>query len=879
MKCAGCIHSKSANICNSQGNQNAEVVFVGDFPRGPELATDKIYSGIGGRLLLSFLQKENLDPFQFYYTNLCMCQESSTSKALLAACRSRLLAELTLVKPKVVFAMGTLVAQQLMGSTEKIEVLNGKTKWSKELNAYVCAMVSPGAAYYEPSKGEMVVTALRKGFNKIDALPDETPVFVPIVVAPKTVEGALEVAKMLEDHNNWMSCDIETDGFDFTRQDILSIGFSPDGKQGIIFRKSLIELPVIQQAIERIFANPLNLFGFQNGKFDKQYMQFPGIPGQKPKNCVIRNPRIDFDTMLAHYCCDERQGTHGLKTWAREEFDAPNWDEALKVYLPNKDTPYSAIPEDKLHFYQAYDLCYTYKGIDHFRKKMEKENTAQLHDLILVPAANALAEIEMRGVRVDRAMLERLFAEMNPKLEEAMKHLEEAAFKVGFTPERYQKETGAKEKPKRFNPKSHPQMSFVAYDLCGMPLFEGKKTCNKDAVEVYQHRHPFWKAVAEYKQLNDLFGIYVKGMLDRIDADDFMRADFLLHGTVTGRLSCHDPNLQNIPRKSFVKDLFIASEETVIVSADYKTLEVVVAAILSNDPIMKAPFLEGKDYHTQTMMNVFGEQVKELALASETKDFDYYVRFLQNPMMLEMRNPAGDYMYTKIDPDLPETWIPKPLDQINFGKLYDLIVDYLRFLTKFITFGIMYGRKAKSLALGELNCSINEAQTYINNFFAKYPDFRNWQLSSIHKAKTEGFVQNPFGFKRRWLYINSDELYLLENQAVNTPIQGTASYICLKALTALHNWFKETGWGWVLFTVHDSIVSEVKKKHLIESLSQIKAIMEAKPFDTEVPFVADLEIGPRYGKVEGIELKDGKWVPSKPAKASTWLKALLAEVQ
>ena len=144
-------------------------------------------------------------------------------------------------------------------------------------------------------------------------------------------------------------------------------------------------------------------------------------------------------------------------------------------------------------------------------------------------------------------------------------------------------------------------------------------------------------------------------------------------------------NLQNIPRKSFVKDLFISADDTVIVSADYKTLEVVVAAILSNDPIMKAPFLEGKDYHTQTMMNVFGEQVKELAHASETKDFDYYVRFLQNPMMMEMRNPAGDYMYTKIDPDLPETWIPKPLDQINFGKLYDLIVDYLRFLTKFIT--------------------------------------------------------------------------------------------------------------------------------------------------------------------------------------------------
>ena len=193
-------------------------------------------------------------------------------------------------------------------------------------------------------------------------------------------------------------------------------------------------------------------------------------------------------------------------------------------------------------------------------------------------------------------------------------------------------------------------------------------------------------------------------------------------------------------------------------------------------------------------------------------------------------------------------------------------------------FGIMYGRKAKSLAEGELNCSVNAAQLYINNFFKRYPGFALWMEEQIKQAKKNGYVQNPFGFKRRWHEINEETIYSMENQAVNTPIQGTASYICLRALTLIHQAFLENHWGWVLFTVHDSIVSEVKRKNLREGLFLIQNTMQQKPFDTEVPFVAELEIGPRYGKVESIELKDGKWVAAKPEKASQWLKDLLEEI-
>jgi uracil-DNA glycosylase family 4 len=876
--CNSCQHKENKR-CTSRGNPGAEIVFVGDFPKEIEIANDQIFNSIGGRLLLQTLKVLKKDPQECFYSNLCMCLSATTSKAIIAQCRKRLLEEMMVIRPKVIFALGTLVSQILLNTTAKIEEIQGTAKWVEEFGCYVMPVIAPGILYHDPSKLESFQSAIRKGYVAVDWPHGGKPPHVVNAIVPETGAEAMSLLRDLKMLNNWQSCDIETAGFNFTTMDILSIGFAPNANDGIVFGKDLIEHKEIQLAIEDNFGNPLNKFGFQNGKFDGQYMKFNTTPVfKKQKKVVIRNVRNDFDTMLAHYCIDERQGTHGLKVWAKEYFDAPDWDSGLKIYLPNKDTSYEMIPPKILYKYQAYDLCYTYLGIDLFTQMMIEEGTYGLFTDILMPAANALADIEMRGVRVDRDMLNRLFDEMDPKLKEAKKNLEKAAFAVGFTPERYQQETGAKEKPKFFNPNSHPQMSYVAYNLCQMPLFGGKKTCNKDAVEIYQHRHPFWKTIAEYKQINDLFGIYVKGMLERLDEDGFVRPDFFLHGTVTGRLSCHDPNLQNIPRKSFVKDLFIADEDTVIVSADYKTLEVVVAAILSDDPVMKAPFLAGEDYHTTTMMSVFGDQIALMKHWVEMKDFEAFDNYLHQQMMMEMRNPGTDYLYTKIDKDDPTTWIKKPIEDIRFDKLYDLLADFLRFLTKFITFGIMYGRKAKSLAEGELNCSINNAQLYINNFFKRYPDFKAWQGKMISQAKKEGYVQNPFGFKRRWKNIDSDAIYLLENQAVNTPIQGTASYICLKALTKIHNAFLENLWGWVLFTVHDSIVSEVKKVHLKDALHLIQSKMEEKPFETEVPFVADLEIGQRYGKVEGITFEEGKWVPAKPEKASQWLKDTLASL-
>jgi hypothetical protein len=291
---------------------------------------------------------------------------------------------------------------------------------------------------------------------------------------------------------------------------------------------------------------------------------------------------------------------------------------------------------------------------------------------------------------------------------------------------------------------------------------------------------------------------------------------------------------------------------------------------------MMAPFMNGEDFHSNTTRDVFKSDLELLASWTASKDIEGYLGFLKRPMMLEIRHYCyTHYIYNCPDEDDETTWTMKPVEEIEFGKLYDMSWDYLRFLTKFITFGIMYGRKAPSLANGELNCTVGEAQKYIDNFHKKYKGFGKWMKEQEDKALKDGFVETAFGFKRRWKFITKDLVYAIKNQAVNTPIQGTAAQICLLAVANLHAALKQRGWGWILFTVHDSIVCEIKKAHLQQALTLIRDIMTVQPLDTEVPLEIDLEVGSRYGNVEKVKPKDNWWIPGKPDKASDWLKELL----
>ena len=658
-----------------KGSVGATFAFVGESPTQIEAKLGKVFSGSGGQLLQATLKSAGIQPKDVYLTNAVKCYPGKQPKVgMMKCCREKLIAELKEIKPMVVVAMGTYAMKALLDRNDSISEIRGYTAWSDELQAYVIPTYHPNAILYNPAFFDDFASDMMKVKSAQELEPGGVKHPIPQIYTCDSTRMAKRIlAAVANMKDNVISCDIETDGFDYFEQDILSVGISTSNNTAIIFSKHVIEREDLLPYFRRAFANRDVIWVFQNGKFDVQYMRADGDPEVfgKKKKCVIDTVQCDFDTMLAHYEIDERQGTHGLKKWAREYFDAPDWEGDIKKYLPNKSTPYSAIPKEKLHEYQGYDLIYTRKGYFEFDKRMEEEGTRDYFYKILMPAMQAFTEIELEGIRVDIDLLRKKYEEAQPEIEAARKALEQAAIDVGWNPIQYCRDTGAKTVPDAFNPRSYQQLSYVAYDLCKMPPFEGKKTCNKDAVEVYQHRHPFWKALAEYKQVNDLFGTFVKGLLERVDADGRVRPDFFLHGTVTGRLSCHDPNMQNIPRGSFVKDFFIPDDDdSVIVNVDYKTLEVVVAAILSDDLEMKRPFIEGTDYHMATTEDVFAEQLVNLKRWAMSKDKSAIIKFVASPMLMEIRPKVTEML------DEPDC---------DYDRVRDYVVDYLRFLTKFIT--------------------------------------------------------------------------------------------------------------------------------------------------------------------------------------------------
>jgi len=185
----------------------------------------------------------------------------------------------------------------------------------------------------------------------------------------------------------------------------------------------------------------------------------------------------------------------------------------------------------------------------------------------------------------------------------------------------------------------------------------------------------------------------------------------------------------------------------------------------------------------------------------------------------------------------------------------DAVFDLLRFMTKFITFGIIYGRQAYSLATGELNCPVEEAERYLDEFFKRFRKLKEWMDKQREIVKDYGFVDQPTGRRRRLMLRTEDNVYKIDNQAINTPIQGFASDINTTAF--VNTWDSLTAWnlGYVLYPVHDSTVGEILIARADEALAVVKGTAAAVISDPEIDFPLDIKVGRSWGETT-------KWIPT-----------------
>ena len=327
-----------------------------------------------------------------------------------------------------------------------------------------------------------------------------------------------------------------------------------------------------------------------------------------------------------------------------------------------------------------------------------------------------------------------------------------------------------------FNIASPKQLGEMLFDKLG--IAGGKKTASGqyatgEAV-LEKIDHPLAQTVLEHRGLAKLKSTYTDRLIDQADAGS-KRVHTSYHQavTATGRLSSSDPNLQNIPIRGetgrLIRQAFIAPEGRILLAADYSQIELRLMAHLSQDPTLIHAFQHDLDIHTATAAEVLG-----IELADVTSD---------------QRREA-----------------------------------------KTINFGLIYGMSAFGLAK-QLNLPRNEAQSYIEQYFARYPGVKAYMSDTRKQAHELGYVETILG---RRLY--TPDLFspvagirsAAERAAINAPLQGSAADIIKLAMVALHDQLMDAGWrqdAKMLLQVHDELVFEVDEDRADELAQLLEQVM------------------------------------------------------
>jgi len=350
-----------------------------------------------------------------------------------------------------------------------------------------------------------------------------------------------------------------------------------------------------------------------------------------------------------------------------------------------------------------------------------------------------------------------------------------------------------------FNVNSPKQLGEILFER--MSLQGGKKgktgayATGADILEeLAAQGHDLPARVLDYRQLAKLKSTYTDSLMEDVNpATGRVHTCFAQTIASTGRLSSVDPNLQNIPIRTEdgrkIRTAFVAPKGKKLLSADYSQIELRLVAHVADVKALKRAFLNGEDIHAATASEMFNVPIKGM-----------------DPM--------------------------------------------IRRRAKAINFGIIYGISGFGLAR-QLGIPRGEAQEYINAYFAKFPEIRDYMEATKTEARRQGFVETLFG---RRVYIpgigdkNPNMRGFAERAAINAPIQGGAADIIKRAMISLPKALNDAGLSaQMLLQVHDELVFEVVEAEIDKTSAVVKKTMEAAA-TLDIPLTVDVGVGSNWAE-------------------------------
>lgn len=570
------------------------------------------------------------------------------------------------------------------------------------------------------------------------------------------------------------SIDIETDNTlpNKDKNKVLMIGLAYSDNEAVVFMRPCFEHRLFRILFQNFLKDKNHIFILQNGVFDRS----------RTKILEDIDIKIDEDTLLQHYCgINEHKGTHGLKELAQLYLGFPDWEKPLdewkRVYcrqhkIKLKEFQYGYFPQRTLAEYCCVDVVATYRLCFLFKKLMRPSSVNIYYKL--VEASKYYADITSRGMLLDETYWYQLCDDFETQKETLEKELDVIM-------------PGVK-------PTSPKQLLAWLQDHFPNDYIDSTDKYTMEDLVIKYPDDPAVQKILEYRKVVKLLKTYVYGLWDRKDSNNIIHGEFKLHGTETGRLSSSNPNMQNIPRDSSIKKLFIARPGYTLIQLDYSQAELRVLAYISDDKSLIQCYVDGRDLHTEIQKRLFKDK------------------------------------YDEHDKDQ-------------------------RVIAKTINFGIPYGRTAQGMA-SKLKISLWEAKKYLNDWFANASDVKKY-IEKCHEmalADPQDIYYTVFGRARHY-FVTAQNKNHVANQSVNFPISSTANDLTIYSLCEIGQYIKDNKLdAYIVNTVHDSIVIEVNPEQAKQLAIKCQEIMAGMPIkmlpNVSLPFRADAEIGDCYGDLE-----------------------------
>ena len=588
---------------------------------------------------------------------------------------------------------------------------------------------------------------------------------------------------LIEENEKIVAFDCETTSLDTLNTQLVGFSLSSQVGKGIyvpLYTSNLFEnLDFIPQEkaleqIARLFNNPQVTVILHNGKFDYKVLRSNGIKINNNKvSCKL------VDTMIAEWLLNSDKtgkNSYSLEYLAETKLGLKGIE--YEDLVPKGQT-FADLPVEKAYPYAAEDADFTFQLWQKLEPQLKSQNLYELFTSTEMRLMPLLAEMEIQGIHLDSQTLYDYNKELTIGIEDIQNKIYST---VGHA----------------FNIASPKQLQEVLFTERGLKPTKKTKTgysTDTSVLEELALYDPVPKMILEYRELAKLQSTYVETLPSMCDKNERIHTDFIQTGTATGRLSCREPNLQNIPVRNEagrkIRSAFTATPGTILISADYSQIELVVLAHLSQDKNMCNAFISGTDVHKATAALIFGVPQEE-------------------------------------------------------------VTPQMRRTAKTINFGVIYGMSAFRLA-NDLGISRTQAAEFIENYFKTYSSVNDFINSTIQKTEETGFVQTIFGRKRHIANINSKnklEKSGAERMAVNTPVQGSAADIVKKAMLDVSKALEEENTqAKLILQVHDELLVECpdNPQTIEKTISIIKEKME-NAVKLNVPLKVSIEYGKNWGE-------------------------------